>query len=108
MGFALVAKEMGFSDVAVLRGPDFIGWYQNKLDGVTDVGTRDSSAAIESYRAGIDIHNGSSLKSVMHDRGWSMLEPRMRAEKEWPSYESTTGELVIMDKAYSRMEELTK
>ena len=106
MGFALVAKEMGFPDIAVLRGPDLFGLYERLRSGATDVGTPDSAAAIESYRAGIDLHNGVGLESVMKSRGLKMLEPGMRAAKEWPSHESTTGGLVLKEQAKTRMEEL--
>jgi len=108
MGFALVAKEMGFSDIDVLYGPDLFGYLQGMLDGSTDVGTPDSAAARESYRAGIDLHDGSSLEAVMANRGLDMLEPGMRAEKEWPSYESTTGGLVLKEEANTKMEELVE
>ena len=106
MGFAFVAKQMGFWDIEVMKGPDLFRWFKKWSEADSGVGTPDSAAAKESYRAGMDIYNGESLETVMANRGLKMLHPGMRAEKEWPSHESTTGGLEITTNAYFKMEAL--
>lgn len=109
MGFALVAKEMGFSDDTVIKGPTRIYNLSRYIPYLKAVGSPDGAAAIESYSAGIDHSLGIPLDQVMSTRGLKMLEPTMRAIKEWPSYESTTiGELTLKTNASAVMEGLVQ
>ncbi len=103
MGYALIAKEMGFPRYIIINGPD--AFYYSSKNG-SDVGTPDSAATKESYQAGCDLSEGIPLQTVMDNHGLKMLEPGMRAEKEWPSSEITSAGLQLYEPANTIMEEL--
>ena len=103
MGYALIAKEMGFPRQVIINGPD--AFYYSSKNG-SAVGTPDSDAAKESYQAGCDLSEGIPLQTVMDNRGLRMLEPGMRAEKEWPSPKITSAGLQLYGPANTTMEEL--
>jgi len=104
MGYALVASQMGFTDTEILYGPDM--YLRLERREIPFVGTSDNEYAKESYRAGIDLSNGQSLNAVIANRGLNMLVPGMRAEKEWPSYETTSAGLQFKQEAANVMEAL--
>jgi hypothetical protein len=81
MMYALIGREMGIPAVALTGFADPT-W--NPLA----TGAPDSPAAIESYHAGYDLHNGVSLEDVMINRGKKMQEPGSWSCKEWPSWET--------------------
>ncbi|HBA84954.1 MAG TPA: hypothetical protein DCZ95_12740 [Verrucomicrobia bacterium] len=80
MGYAMAAAEIGLQDIIILDGPDlYLKWVGD------EVGSKDTPAAKESYRAGIDlIKNDKTLSEVMDQRGISMQEANTRVRKEWP------------------------
>ncbi|MEM1157052.1 MAG: hypothetical protein AAGH72_02240 [Verrucomicrobiota bacterium] len=90
MMYGLIGREMGILEVVLKNGPDAKDQL-NQLFGIAnDTGTPDSSAALEAYEAGFDLHDGVSLQTIMQNRGIKMQEANGRAAKEWPSHETTT------------------
>jgi hypothetical protein len=107
---------MGFSPFIIHEGPDafyFLEWGKAVWDEFfgdggdsPQVGHLDSEATKEAYSAGCALSEGIPLDTVMNTYGLKMLEPGMRAEKEWPSYETTHEGLYLLDDAMEVMEEL--
>jgi hypothetical protein len=90
MMYALIGSSMGLDEITLTEGPDAKDELNKLFGSQNDVGTPDSPAALESYQAGFDLYNGSSLQQVMTAYGFKMQEPGSRTPKEWPSTETTT------------------
>ena len=103
MAYAMAARAMGFPSLAITEGPDLYLKYVSVA-----VGTRDTPAAKESYRAGIDLIDGQTLQQVLDARGRAMQEPSGRSRKEWPdSTSASTTYLDLNTNAHTTMEALT-
>ena len=103
MAYAMAARAMGFPSLAITEGPDLYLKYVSVA-----VGTRDTPAAKESYRAGIDLIDGQTLQQVLDARGRAMQAPSGRSRKEWPdSTSASTSYLDLNTNAHTTMEALT-
>ena len=103
MAYAMAARAMGFPSLAITEGPDLYLKYVSVA-----VGTRDTPAAKESYRAGIDLIDGQTLQQVLDARGRAMQAPSGRSRKEWPdSTSASTTYLDLNTNAHTTMEALT-
>lgn len=91
MMYALIGRCMGLEEAILSNAGDPGNWFGKYVAGAT--GTPDSPAAKESYQAGFDLFDGTSLEDVMISRGEKMQEPNSWAQKEWPSEETSTGKL---------------
>lgn len=103
MAYAMAARAMGFPSLAITEGPDLYLKYVSVA-----VGTRDTPAAKESYRAGIDLIDGQTLQQVLDARGRAMQAPSGRSRREWP--DSTSASTTYFDlntNAHTTMEALT-
>lgn len=106
MMYALIGREMGISETVLRNGPNTKDKL-NQLFGLSNhTGTPDGPAALESYKAGFDLHDGVSLQDVMQNRGIAMQEPDGRSAKEWPSHETTTEGLKRKPEGESKLEAL--
>jgi hypothetical protein len=90
MMYALIGREIGLPEIVIRNGPDTQDEVNQLLGNPNNTGTPDSPAAFESYEAGFDLFDGISLQQVITTRGKNMQEPGSRAQKEWPSSETTT------------------
>lgn len=93
MMYALVGREIGLTEIVLRNGPDIKDQINKLIGDANDIGTPDGPAALESYEAGFDLHDGITLQQVMVSRGLKMQELLSRTSKEWPSSETTTNRL---------------
>ena len=88
MMYALIGKEMGLPERTLINA-----WH---LINIVSSGGLDSAETVESYRAGFDLFNGTTLENVMQARGLKMHQPDGWDQWEWPSHETSKKKLQRM------------
>jgi len=79
--YAVVGRQMNLPELALNVGPNLFGGENN---------TPDDQYALASYQVGFALFNGDGLGNVMGSIGREMHVPGGWAEKEWPSFETSS------------------